>query len=127
MNVADHFGLRQSEQVAVVYKAFLSVFKSLATNVGLGHPIGADRRPHRSINDGDAVFENFFERMMFTLFHVLSPSWKCRCAPEPNRRKYCHALRHCSLEDLPPGGVHSRTRCPTYLTRGAAWVSMSAT
>ena len=67
MNVADQLRLRQREQVAVVQQVLLRVLEALPANVRLFHPVGADGRPRRSINDGDAAFEDLFERMLGVL------------------------------------------------------------
>ena len=48
------FGLGEREDVAVVQQILLRVLEALAANVRLGHPVGADGRAHRAVDDGDA-------------------------------------------------------------------------
>ena len=63
MDVADHRRLGQREEIAVVQQVLLRVLEALAADVGFGHPVGADGRPHRAVDDGDAVLEDLLERM----------------------------------------------------------------
>src|SRR5690349_12295569 len=74
MDVSNHPWLGQREKIAVVKKAFLCVLESFAADVALFHPIGADRRPHRPVNDGDAMFEDLFQGMNSALIHILNLS-----------------------------------------------------
>src|SRR5262249_37282773 len=39
---------------------------------GFLHPVSADRRAHRPVNDGNPVLKDFFEEMMLGLFHDYS-------------------------------------------------------
>ena len=63
MDVADHLRLREREEVAVVQQVLLRVLEALAADVRLGHPVGADGRAHRAVDDGDALSEQLFERV----------------------------------------------------------------
>ena len=64
MNVANHLRLRQRKQVAVVQQVFFRVLEMpLPANVRLLHPVVADGRPRRSIDDGDAAFKDLSQRM----------------------------------------------------------------
>ena len=69
MNVADHLRLCQRKQVAVVQQVFLRVLEAFPANVRLFHPVGADGRAHRSIDDGDAAFKDLSQRMKVRLSH----------------------------------------------------------
>jgi hypothetical protein len=55
MDVANHFWLRQREQVTIVQKALRRVLESLPSDVRFRHPIGADRRAHGSVDDSDSI------------------------------------------------------------------------
>ena len=57
VDVADHLRLRQREEVAVVQQILLRVLEALAADVRLRHAVGADGRPHRAVDDGDALLE----------------------------------------------------------------------
>ena len=70
MDVADHLRLRQREEVAVVQQVLLRVLEALPADVGFRHPVGADGRAHRSIDDGDAVLEDLLKRMLLGCSHV---------------------------------------------------------
>ncbi len=71
MYVADDLGLSQREQVTIIQKALFCILESLTANVGFLHPIGADGRTHRSIDDGNAIFEDLSQRMTLGLIHDL--------------------------------------------------------
>jgi hypothetical protein len=60
VDVADHVGLGQREQIAVVEQILLRVFEALAADVRLRHPIGADGGAHGAVDDGDTLCEEFF-------------------------------------------------------------------
>ena len=79
MNVANHFWLSQCEQVTIIQKAFPGVLEPFAPNIGLSHAVCADRRTHRSINDGDTIFENLFDGMTSGL-HVFIFKDEFECA-----------------------------------------------
>ena len=63
MDIANHSGLRQSKQVAVIQQILSGILEALTTDIGFLHSVGADRRSHGSIDDGDSVLEDLFERM----------------------------------------------------------------
>ncbi len=69
MNVANQLRLRQRKQIAVVEQVFLRVLESLAANLRLFHPVGADGRPRRAIDDGDAASQHRFQRVIGRLSH----------------------------------------------------------
>ena len=71
MDVADHLRLGEGEEVAVVEQVLGRVFEALAADVGFGHAVGADGGAHRSVDDGDAGFEDLFERMLDWLWSCL--------------------------------------------------------
>ena len=70
MDVADHLRLRQREEVAVVQQVLRRVLEALPADVRFRHAIGADRRAHRSVDDGDATLEDLFKRMLVGFRHV---------------------------------------------------------
>jgi hypothetical protein len=72
MNVTDHSGLRQGEEIAVVQQVLLRVLEALPANVGFLHAVGTNRRAHRSVDDGDPTFEDVFKRMLMGLSHMSS-------------------------------------------------------
>ena len=55
VDVADHLRLREREEVAVVQQVLLRICEALAADVRLLHAVGTDRRPHRPVDDGDAL------------------------------------------------------------------------
>ena len=63
MDVADHRRLGQREEIAVVQQVLLRVLEALAADVGFRHPVGADGRAHRAVDDGDALLEDLLQRM----------------------------------------------------------------
>ena len=67
MDVADHVGLRERIEIAVVLEILLRVREAFAANIGLGQSVGANGRAHRAVDDGDAFAENPFQ-----LFNVVS-------------------------------------------------------
>ncbi len=54
VDVADHVRLREREEVPVVEQILRRAFEPLAANVRFGHPVRANGRAHRAIDDGDA-------------------------------------------------------------------------
>src|SRR6185369_9060577 len=70
MNVADHLWLGQREEVTVVKQAFRGVLEAVPTDVRFGHAIRADGRAHRSVDDGNTIFEDLFQRMCVEFSHV---------------------------------------------------------
>ena len=69
MNIADHLRLRQAEEVAVVFEILGRVQEPLSADIRLRHPVGANRRAHRPIDDGDAVLECLLKRMLVRCCH----------------------------------------------------------
>ncbi len=63
VDVADHLRLREREEVAVVEQILLRVREALAADVRLLHPVRADGRAHRAVDDGDAPAKELCERM----------------------------------------------------------------
>ncbi len=70
MDVADHRGLRERKEVAVVEEVLGRVLEALAADVGFLHPVGADGGAHGAVDDGDAGGEDLFQRMLWGLDHV---------------------------------------------------------
>ena len=80
MNVADHLRLREGEEITVVEQVLGRVLEALPANVGFFHAVGADGRAHRSVDDGDAVLEDLFQRMFPGCVHFYSMSFPlARC------------------------------------------------
>ena len=77
MDVADHLRLSQGEQVAVVQQVLRRVLESLAADVRFLHAVGADRRAHRAIDDGDPTLEDLLKRMLLIRNHlfVMNPGF----------------------------------------------------
>ena len=63
VDVADHLRLREREEVAVVQQVLLGVGKAAPADVRLLHVVGANRRAHRAVDDGDALLEESLERV----------------------------------------------------------------
>ena len=78
VDVADHLRLRERKEVAVVQQIFAGVLEPLAADVGFLHPVGADRRTHRTVNNRNPLLQNLFERMLLCLRHKISqlPEYK---------------------------------------------------
>jgi hypothetical protein len=64
MDVTNHRWLSQRKQVAIVQQVFFRAFEALPPNVRFLHAVSADRRAHRSINDGDSTLEDILKRVM---------------------------------------------------------------
>ena len=64
VDVTDHIGLGQREQIAVVEQVFRRILEALPADVRFRHAIGADGGAHRSVNDGDTVLKNLLKRML---------------------------------------------------------------
>jgi len=60
MDVADYFWLREREEISVVQKTLGRVPESLPSDIRFLHAVRADGRAHRSIDDGNSTFEDFF-------------------------------------------------------------------
>ena len=69
MNVANQLRPRQRKQVSVVQQVLFRVRKALPANVRFFHSVVADRRPRRSINDGDAAFNQVLQRIFVRFSH----------------------------------------------------------
>ena len=63
VDVADHLRLREREKVAAVQHVLLHILEALSPHIRLRHPISANRRSHRPVDDRDALAEQLFERM----------------------------------------------------------------
>jgi hypothetical protein len=72
MDVADHFWLGKREEVTIVEQALLRVLEALPANVRFRHPVRADRRTHRPVNDGNPILKDLFKRMLVGFRHVFS-------------------------------------------------------
>ena len=72
MDVTDHLRLRQGEEVAVIQEIFLRVLEAFSADVRFRHAVGANRRPHRTVDDGDSILEYLLKRMLLD-FHHASP------------------------------------------------------
>src|SRR5271155_2134913 len=70
MDVTDHLRLSQGEEISVVQQVLRRVLESLPANISLSHAIGADRRSHRAVDDGDSILEDLFKRMLLVFCHV---------------------------------------------------------
>src|SRR5258708_1304636 len=70
MDVADHLRLREGEEVAVVQQILGCVLEAISANVGFLHAVGADRRAHRSVDNGDSTLDDLFKRMLLDFRHV---------------------------------------------------------
>src|ERR1700733_1374316 len=77
MDVADHLRLSQGEEVAVVQQVLGRVLETLPANVSFLHAVGADRRAHCSVNDGNSILENLFQRMLVGCSHIYMMSFIC--------------------------------------------------
>ena len=64
MDVTDHVRLGQRKQVPIVEQVLGRVLKAVPANVRFLHAVGADRRAHRPIDDGDSTFEDLEQRML---------------------------------------------------------------
>lgn len=56
VNVADHLGLGEREEVTVVEEILFGILEAFSPDVGLFHAIGADGGTHGAVDDGDADF-----------------------------------------------------------------------
>ena len=63
MDVADHLGLREREEITIVEEILFRVREARASDVRLLHPIGADRGAHGAVDDRDAAAEELLEGM----------------------------------------------------------------
>ncbi len=63
MDVADHRRLGQREEIAVVEQILGGVPEAIAADVRLGHPVGANRRAHRAVDDRDAMLKHVLQRV----------------------------------------------------------------
>src|SRR5260370_33684165 len=70
MDVTDHLRLSQGEEITVVQQVLRRVLEALPADVSFCHAVGADRRAHRSIDDGDSTLEDLFKRMLVVFRHV---------------------------------------------------------
>jgi hypothetical protein len=63
MDIADRIRPGQGEEVAIVQQILGGILEALSADVPLGQAVGADRRAHRPINDGDTALEDLLKRM----------------------------------------------------------------
>ena len=70
MDVANHFWLRQREQVTIVQKALRCVLESFPSDIRFRHAVGPDGRTHSSVDDRDSILQDLFERMLVDFLHV---------------------------------------------------------
>ena len=70
VDVADHRWLGEREEVAVVQQIFFRVFEAFAADVRFGHAVGANGSAHRTVDDGNAVFEERLQRMLARVGHI---------------------------------------------------------
>ena len=69
MDVADHGGLGEREQIAVVQEVLGGVLEALSADVGFRHAIGADGGAHGAVDDGDAFVKDRLQRMSVGCAH----------------------------------------------------------
>ncbi len=67
MNIANQLRPRQRKQVPVVQQILLRILEPLPANIRFLHSIVADRRPRRSINDGDPALDHALQWMFRAL------------------------------------------------------------
>ena len=58
MDIANHVRLSQGEQVPVIQQIFRRILETIPADISFLHPVGTDRRAHRSIDDGDPILED---------------------------------------------------------------------
>jgi hypothetical protein len=89
VDVAEHLGLRHREDVAVVEQVLGRVLEAVAAGVALLHPVGADGRSHRPVDDDDALAKQLGERVIVVFVaherssSSLGPRRVCRRSPGP--------------------------------------------
>ena len=57
VDVADHVGPRQHQQVVVALQVLAVVREAFAAEVGLAEPVALDHRAHGAVDDGDALVQ----------------------------------------------------------------------
>ena len=62
MDLADHVGARQDQQVVVALEILRVVLEPLAAEVRFRQLVALDHRPHRAVEDEDALRERALER-----------------------------------------------------------------
>ena len=62
VDLADDVGPRQDQQVVVAAQILRVVLEPLAAEIGLGGLVALDHRPHRAVEDEDALRERPLER-----------------------------------------------------------------
>jgi hypothetical protein len=92
MDVTDHVRLRQGEKVAIVQQVLGRVLEAVPTDVGFLHTVGADGGAHRSIDDGDSIFEDLLQRMLMVVRHF-SPVAVSMTTLGMSRQPYSAVLR----------------------------------
>jgi transcriptional regulator with AAA-type ATPase domain len=105
MNIADHLRLGQREQISVIQQVFRRISESLPANVSFRHAVSTDRRPHRSIDDGDTILEDLLKRMLVDCLHVSLMALSVRAAQIVDVALSCGSGRQAA-----PG--HSQEKSP---------------
>ncbi len=81
VDVADHRRLCDGEKVAVVEQVLPGVLEPVPADIGLFHPVGADGRAHRAIENGNSLPEEFLKLRAAVLVRAHSDyiSFLARC------------------------------------------------
>ena len=61
MNVCNHIGPCQRQQIAIIQQVLVRILKALAANVRLRQAIAANRGAHRAIEHENAIFRGSAE------------------------------------------------------------------
>ena len=69
MNIANHFGLSEGEQVSIVKQTFGRVFEAVSPDVRFRHAIGSYGRAHGSVDNRNAIFEDLLNWMFLGFRH----------------------------------------------------------
>src|ERR1700744_2681017 len=79
MDVTDHLWLSKRKNVTVIQQILRGVFETLPADVSFCHAVSANRRAHRSINDGDSALEDLLKRMLPGYSHLSPSRFPCIC------------------------------------------------
>ena len=63
VDVADHVGAGEAEQLVVALHVFVEVFEALAAILRFVQLEALNHGAHRAVEDGDAIFQNFGQRL----------------------------------------------------------------
>ena len=63
VDLADHVGPRQDQDVVVALQILRMILEALAAEVGLGQLVALDHRPHRAVEDEDPLGEQGAQRV----------------------------------------------------------------